>query len=265
MNTHLGTESSLSFHQADAEITAKQNYTVVRTPGRPHFFWGNFLIFHSVPNEANHTTWMENYRSEFNVDEQGFISITWNDSAIGNITQFLNNGFEIETQEVLRLESLTAPQAMNPSVKVRIIESENDWLQVKDTQWIKDWPLKQSQDEFVKNKILAYRRLQDQGFGYRFGAFIDSKLVGDLGLYSRNGIARFNNVCTHSTLYNQGICRTLVYGSLKIAMERKLAKEFVMQATETEYSKNIYKKIGFEVCGKSHDLTWMSDRWKVEK
>ncbi len=263
-NRHLGIESSLNFHQADTEIINKGSYRVVRTKSRPHFFWGNYLIFSESPSETNYENWIEKYNSEFNSEEQGFITITWSSSELGNPKIFLKNGFEIETQEVLRLNKLIIPEKLNPHVQVRIINKEDEWNQLKKTQWIKNWPLKQPQEQFLENKILTYRRLQDQGFGFRYGAFIDDDLVGDLGIYYRNKIARFNNVFTHHQHYNKGICRTLVYKSVQLSIENNLADEFVMQATETEYAKTIYKKIGFELYGKSHDMTWISEKWKKD-
>ncbi len=259
---HLGTESSLNFHQVDGEVFERTHYRFVKTKNRPHFFWGNYMIFNEPPSVDGFQNWIDHYNLEFNSQEQGFITITWSCSDLGNPQKFLDFGFEIETQEVLRLKNITKPDKLNKHVEVRVIESDFDWNQVKKTQWIKNWPLKQDQEHFLENKIHTYKRLQDQGFGYRYGAFLGEKLVGDLGIYIKNRIARFNNVFTHCDFYNQGICRSLVYGSLKDILAKNLADEFIMQATESEYAKNIYKKIGFEVCEQSHDMTWMSDKWK---
>ena len=116
MNRHLGVESSLNFHQVGGELINRKDYRVIKTKSRPHFFWGNYLIFNEVPRVENFNKWMDSYNSEFDSVEQGFITITWSSSDLGNPKKFLDFGFEIETQEVLKLVELVAPNGMNNKV-----------------------------------------------------------------------------------------------------------------------------------------------------
>jgi hypothetical protein len=257
MIKHLGLKSSFIAGQLSSLITHKAGYSVVRTPSRPDFFWGNYLIFHEKPTQNNSLEWIDCYKGEFDLNKQRFMTITWDSSDKGDLSELVKLGFELETQEVLILEKIVKPEKMNTSIVVKIIESDSDWKQVKRTQWIHDWPLKEAQLPFLESKISAFRDLQNKNCGKRFGAYIGDKLVGDLGIYYQGKIARFSSVCTDKDYYNQGVCRTLVYSSIAQFQKIYDVDHFVMQATETEYAKNIYKKLGFTLWGYSHDLTWL--------
>lgn len=259
-----GQLSNLNFHQADADFISKpEGHLVVRTPSRPNFFWGNYICFPHPPTENDFENWMSHYKTEFNVNEQGYITMTWDSSEPGKLDAFTDFGFTIEEQLVLKLGQLKVPEKFNQNMEVRLIQTESDWSQLKETQWITNWPLIQSQHDFLANKIATYRRLQDRGFGQRIGAFENDVLVADLGIYWLDGIGRFNNICTHADHYNKGICRTLVYEASKWALSQPQMNQLIIEATQNEYAFKIYQKCGYEIIGKDFNLTWMSEKWKT--
>jgi hypothetical protein len=257
MVNHLGLKSNFIGVQLSSTVEFKDSYFVVRTPSRPDFFWGNYLIFNSLPSKETTEEWIKIYKEEFDLTKQRFMTMTWDSSEKGDLSALYDYGFKLETQQVLLLDNLIKPEKINSKVEVRVLKTESEWNQLKRTQWIHNWPLKEEQMPFLINKIKNFRELQDQGCGLRFGAFIENKLVGDLGIYFKDSVARFSSVCTDKEFYNQGVCRTLVYNSIIQFKKEFKVEHFIMQATDTEYAKNIYKKLGFSLWGYSHDLTWL--------
>jgi hypothetical protein len=58
----LGWRSDLVFARFDGEVVDRGNHLLVRTPGNPTFWWGNFLLFagwccrQSSPTRASRST-----------------------------------------------------------------------------------------------------------------------------------------------------------------------------------------------------------------
>lgn len=218
---------------------------------------GKLYRLSSRPTATDFEKWILIYKDEFPVDQQGFMTFAWDEVIVGNVRRFQDSGFILNESLVMRLTHPQQPDKLNERIEVRPFTSESDWQQLKSTQWIPVWPLKASQQFYFESKLEASRILEQQGFGKRFGAFIDGVLVGDLGIYHKDGMGRFNNVSTHPDYRNQGVCRTLVY----IASEWMLkngCQELVMKAAPNEYSYKIYEKVGFETVERSYTLIWQS-------
>lgn len=50
----LGYRTDLLFPRFDGEVIDRGDYTVIRTPSNPTFYWGNFLLFDQPPPQV---TW----------------------------------------------------------------------------------------------------------------------------------------------------------------------------------------------------------------
>ena len=94
--------------------------------------------------------------------------------------------------------------------------------------------------------MARYQKMSHAGLGHWFGAFLGSKLVGDLGLFVENGIGRFQNVTTHPDFRRRGICGTLVHAVATYALSNMGAKTLVMVADEAYHAAKIYESVGFK-------------------
>lgn len=104
--------------------------------------------------------------------------------------------------------------------------------------------------------MAEYREMSKAGMGFWFGAFVDSKLVGDLGIFYKNGIARYQNVETHPDHRKKGICGTLVYQSGTIALEDWGVEQLVMEADPEYLAARIYESVGFQRTESNFSLSW---------
>jgi len=101
-----------------------------------------------------------------------------------------------------------------------------------------------------------YRQMSEQGDGAWFGAFFGDRVVGDLGVFVRNGLGRFQSVGTHPDFRRQGICSTLVYQAALYAFSNFDAKILVIAADQNDYAYRIYESIGFSLTEQQVWLTW---------
>ena len=53
--------------------------------------------------------------------------------------------------------------------------------------------IKMGDEEFYRKQFELYRKLFAENAGHWFGAFITNELVGSLGIFNDNGVARFQH------------------------------------------------------------------------
>lgn len=108
---------------------------------------------------------------------------------------------------MLTSSKLNPPPHLNRHVEVRKISSDIDWYEVVRLQVMCADPKFMSKDyeRFKQRQFDSYRKMVAVGLGSWFGAFIDGKLVGDLGIFFEGNVGRYQNVGTHPNLRRQGI------------------------------------------------------------
>lgn len=113
-----------------------------------------------------------------------------------------------------------------------------------------------SQRPFLKNMFSDLRRMTNEGLGKRFGAFLGGSVVADLGIYTSNGIGRFNEVATHRQFRRQGFCGNLVYRAAIAAFESMNVQTLVMEADEDDHAAAIYESVGFKPNQRKVSFEW---------
>ncbi len=97
------------------------------------------------------------------------------------------------------------------------------------------------------------------GLGRWFGAFLDGRLVADMGIFTDaqvGDLARYQSVVTHPDFRRRGVCSTLLYEVGRFAFSALGAKTLVIVADEHYFAKNIYGAVGFKVREKQGSLEW---------
>lgn len=96
------------------------------------------------------------------------------------------------------------------------------------------------------------------GLGLWFGAFLENRLVADLGVFTAGRIGRFQQVGTHPDYRRRGICGALVYQASRYAFDQMKLETLVMVADENYHAAKIYESVGFQA--KEHQVG--VDWWK---
>ena len=95
----------------------------------------------------------------------------------------------------------------------------------------------------------------DAGLGHWYRAFLDGELVGDMGIFVEDRLARCQAVGTATEHRRQGICGTLMYGACAHAFNEQGAEQVLLMADETYHAAGIYRTVGFRDTEKVRDLT----------
>jgi ribosomal protein S18 acetylase RimI-like enzyme len=245
----LAFKTDLFFHRFSGIVQDLGDYLVVKTPENPNYFWGNLIYFSKPPAANSLIIWKQIYCDHFEAMNTEHITFGWDSSEgdEGEIAPFLVDGFKLEKSLVMRAQNIYAPIKIFNELIVRPIESDLEWDMVIENQVLSraDTFLERPFRQFTIRKISSYRAMIERNKGQWFGAFIDGRLVGDLGIFVENGLGRLQVVGTNPDYRRQGVCSTLVYKSCLYAIEKMAVTEFIIVADPEYFAFKIYESIGF--------------------
>lgn len=261
----LGFKTEMIFHRFDGVVLNRGDYVVVKTPSNPGFFYGNFLLFFRAPELGSLEKWKRIFLKEFSdCAEVKHFTFLWDSSSdgagegIGDVTEFGMEGFKVDFSVVLTACSVHAPLKKNPEVVVRPISTDAEWKAVTENQIASKEADYRAEEyrAFKERQMVRYRAMSDQGLGHWFGAFLNGKLVADLGIYRDGTLGRFQSVETHPEFRRQGICGSLVHQSAQYAFDKMGLTDLVMVADENYHAAKIYESVGFVPSAKEYSAFW---------
>ncbi len=247
----LGLTTELIFMDDNCSIIDRGSYTVIKTPSNPSYFWGNYLVFDKPPINGDFNKWHKIFDEEFKsypTKPKHYLFAWETESTNQDLTAFKNAYYKYEKGVALSTTKINPPPKINNEVEVKKI-SIKDHLQeiIQHHKACADPSLVTAYyDEFKEKQFNNYIRLVDEGRGHWFGAFLNNKLVADLGIFHKDGVARYQLVGTHPDYRRQGICGTLVYKAGLVALTEYNAKTLVMVADDDYHAARIYESVGFK-------------------
>ncbi len=248
--TSLTFKTNSIFWRFEGEVSERDDYCLVRTPTNPTYYDGNLLYFDRPPLDGDYQRWLKFFEREFS--DQPTVShmlFIWDmpDKEVVDVEQFLDGGFEVQSNVALLTSDVVQPHKFNQQIVVRWLEGDDDWealleakLKLRDARFSLE-----TYAPFKKRWLDVRRQLTERGKGNWFGAFLGETLVGDLGLFHDGSIARFQDVATDPEFRRQGICGTLVYEASKQALRSGGISSLVMVADENYHAARIYESVGF--------------------
>ncbi|MGE0764541.1 MAG: GNAT family N-acetyltransferase [Bdellovibrionales bacterium] len=256
----LGYRSELIFTGFDGLVEDRGSYLVVRTLTNPNFFWGNLLIFDRPPRRGDCQEWTRLFKREFTDPRIYHMTLAWDDlgGQIGDVDEFTAQGFGLEDKAVLSAQSVVRPQKFNRDLEVRPLSTQKEWQQMWRLQvdCAHDNLPKVEWEKFYLSQGLRYQAMVKAGLGQWYGGFLNGKLVAGLGIFHREGVGRFQIVCTHPEFRRQGLCGTLVYRSAQHAIEQMEVRDLVMCADPGYYAIKVYESVGFKRQQLEHGVCW---------
>jgi hypothetical protein len=259
----LGLQSDLIFTRFSGLIEDRGDYVVVKTPDNPEYHWGNFLIFNQAPRQGSLKQWTDIFNTEFSYyTEAHHFVFAWDITTSNSpeYQEFLESHFELDSTTVLTSQNLNPPPHINTDLKIRALYQDQDWEDALNLQILCSDAKYQSDgfSNFKKKQMANYRKMVDSKRGLWFGAFLEGKLVGDLGIFYEGNVARYQNVGTHPDFRRQGICGTLVYQTGLMAFQEFKVTQLVMLADTDYHAARIYESVGFKPTESLQALSW----WK---
>ena len=131
--TSLGFRTDLALRALEgAEITDCGDYTVVRSPDNPTFWWGNFLLLAGWPEPGTGDGWLARFAAEFPQAEHLALGVDAGHEPAQVPPEFLAAGLEFERATVLSCAAVQPPPRQNTEAEIRRLESDDDWEQSRD-------------------------------------------------------------------------------------------------------------------------------------
>ncbi len=245
----LGCRTDLIFHRFGGDVTDRGRYLVVRTPSNPTYRWGNFLIFDAPPGPGDFGRWTGLFGREVGSPDYQLFAWDTTDGEHGAVADFLKAGFSLSEEVVMAADTVLPPRRTDPGLAIRPLETDADFAAHVGLHVLCRDPAEAEGGyrAFLERKTASHRAMIRAGLGRCFGAFLDGQLVGDLGIFAGDGLARYQEVVTHPAFRRRGICRGLLYESGRFALETLRAETLVIVADEHYFAKDLYAAAGFTV------------------
>lgn len=257
----LGYRTDLFFPRFDGEVLDYGDHLSVRTPANPTFYWGNFLLFAAPPVEGDLDRWRSLFAQEIGAPPTvRHVAFGWDsvNGETGQVTPFIQAGFTLDDSVVLTAREVTRPAKHNDEVTVRTLAEDWEWeAALQNHVASRD----HTHDEagflaYATRQRGRYRAMACAGLGSWFGAFVEDRLIGDLGVFVENGVGRFQSVSTHPEFRRRGVCGALVYQAGLHALVKMGARLLVMRADAHYHAASIYGSVGFVAVERQIGLTW---------
>ncbi len=259
--TSLGFQTNLMFTRFSGEVIDRGSYVLAQTPSNPGYHWGNYIIFDRPPRKGDLAAWTGIFKQEFPYYRQPqHFTFAWEHSArVASDTQeFVEAGFEEDSALVLTAERLQRSLHPNSHLEVRKIVTDQQWREVIELQNLCAEPkfLNDYYQLFKERQMAQYRKMSEAGKGFWFGAYLNGRAVGDLGIFYEGETGRYQSVGTHPDFRRQGICGTLVYEAGSMILRDCGVRQLVMEADPDYHAARIYESVGFQRSEVNHSLSW---------
>jgi len=257
--TSLGFRTDVALRVLEgAEVADRGDYLVVRSPGNPDYWWGNFLLLAVWPGPGTGDRWLARFAAEFPLARHIALGVdTDPDTPIHPDTpasrdddrlapaEFLAAGLEPQRDTVLTCATVGPPPHPNAKAEFRRLESDADWRQSTELG-LRCFDQGGEPDDYLERRAAARRRLTQAGRGAWFGAFADGRLLAQLGLFDAgDGYARYQHVETDPQARRQGLAGTLVWQAGRYGREALGPGTFVIVADPADVAIRVYRACGF--------------------
>jgi len=247
--TSLGYQTDLALLRlGGAQIEDREDHLVIRSPNNPGHWWGNFLLLSQVPAPEASQSWLDRFTAAF--PEAQHIALGF-DRMHGTITElgwFARQGFTAEAQTVMTASKIHQPARRNTDAVYRRLHSDADWaqsvtLRLRCNEGTYE---PRAYHSYVAARVQTYRDLVETGHGGWFGAFIDGRLVSQMGLFIVcSDFARFQVVETDPDYRRRALAVSLVHHVGGYGLTELAARTLVIVADPNYFAINLYRAVGF--------------------
>ena len=232
-----------------SEIDDRGSHIVVRTPANPDYRWGNFYLLARPPSEDEVGRLIAAYDADFPTCTHRAFGIDGTQDLRDAMVPLTAAGLEIEAATVMTATSVHPPPRPNAEADYRRLVSDDDWAQRVELATVVDGGENDAELHlrFVTQRSIADRALAEAGHGAWWGAFVDGRLAGVMGLVDAgDGLARYQSVETHPEFRGRGLAGTLVHRVATYGFDELGARTLVMVADPEYLAIRIYRSVGFE-------------------
>jgi ribosomal protein S18 acetylase RimI-like enzyme len=230
---------------AGSELEEHDDHIVVRTPGNPTYWWGNFVLLDRPPTVDELPAWMELAAATYPTSWHVAFGVDGTAGTRDDLAVFAAAGLTAETSSVMTATAVHDPPRPNRDATYRPLTSDDDWHQQIELGIAGEH--EDGGQHFVVAKTAAERVLSARGIGAWWGAFVGDRLMASMGLFAVSpGLARFQSVKTHPDARGRGLAGTLVHEVSRFGFDELGAQTLVMVADPDYLAIRVYRSVGFE-------------------
>jgi GNAT superfamily N-acetyltransferase len=227
-----------------AQVTDRGDYLVVRSPGNPEFWWGNFVLMAGMPEPGSAGMWLARFAAEFPAARHVALGVDRAPYQAAVPDCFPAAGLAPQRGTVLTCTLVHEPPHPNTQAAIRFLESDDDWQQSVDLG-VRCYGEGEPQ-EYLRRRTAARRRLTRAGMAAWFGAFLGGRLLAQLGVIDAGGgLVRYQDVETDPVARRRGLAGTLVGQAGRYGREVLGASTLVIVADPADAAIRLYRSCGF--------------------
>jgi RimJ/RimL family protein N-acetyltransferase len=250
-----GWRSHLLASRFGAEVAARDDCVVLRTPDNPTYYWGNCLILPEAPRNGDVAHWLRRFDEEIArlQPESRHVAIGVNAPALTHaLPSWRAAGIdEFDATAVLALGRTGLVEAPPPRVEGAVLRRLR-WPDEMGLAVQAQVDARDASFEAEGYRVFRHRSMQrvaamhHAGIADWYGAFVGGVLAADCGLVHDGAMGRFQYVETQAAWRRRGLCRALVAAVCDDAFERLGLGTLVMCADPHDVAIGIYRSVGFE-------------------
>jgi ribosomal protein S18 acetylase RimI-like enzyme len=243
----LGYRTDLTIRVLEgSQVEDRGDYLVIRSPRNPTFWWGNFLLLSTPPPPGQAGEWLARFDAEFPGASHVALGVDVTDAGAVDPQELIASGLRLTRLTVLTASDVRVPPHLNTKATYRRLAGDGDWEQAAELRAVVSEGEPGSEPDFLQARLAAERAMTEAGYGSWFGAFIDGRLLAQLGLITgTTRLARYQNVETHPAARRQGLAGSLVWHAGRHALAADGASTLVMVADPAELAIRVYRSVGF--------------------
>ncbi len=241
--TSLGFRTDVALRVLEgAEITDRGDYLVVRTPGNPGFYWGNFLLLGAWPGPGTGDGWLARFAAEFPQARHVAIGVDAADEQAGCRRSSWPRGWSRSVPRCSPAPTSSRRRTGTPrprSARWPPMTTGEQSFELGIRCYGDDGP-------YLERRTRARRQLTEAGRAAWFGAFTGGRLLAQLGVCDAGGgLARYQDVETDPAARRRGLAGTLVWRAGRYAREAFGVSTLVIVADPAEAAIRLYRACGF--------------------
>lgn len=240
----LGYRTDLMIRMLEGgQVEDRGDCLVIRSPGNPDFWWGNFLLLAEPPAPGRLDEWLARFAAEFPDASHVALGVDVTQAGLVDAQELTAAGFSLTQSTVLTARKVRKPARLNTQASFRRLTGD-DWRQVAELRAaIYD---ESPESPFLRRRVAAQRAITEAGHGQWLGAFIDGALLSQLGLITGPaGIARYQDVETHPAARRQGLAGTLLWLGAQHNLPADPERTLVIVADPDDAAIRLYQSAGF--------------------
>lgn len=220
------------------------DHVVKRTPSMPDFWDGNAVILRDQGLGVSEG--LTRFAAAF--PDASHISLCW-DGPTPMGAQLTDTDLEPDISHVLKLDAPMAKAPHVPNIQFRPFLRPEDWEQSLDLALeigVEEGFDPTPHRPYLHRRIAGRRQQVDAGLGLWFGGFDGDLLVGQLGLFLDQTLARYQDVETRKGHRRRGIARRLLSMAHLWQLDRAPDATLVILVDPDSAAERLYRRVGFQ-------------------